>query len=295
VAQGARVIRIASEALSAEINPLGAELSSLRDAEGRELMTDADPAFWTGRAPLLFPIVGALRNDRYRIDGREFAMPKHGFARRRMFETVLHEAQRLVMRLTDDAATRALYPFAFALELRFVLAGPALEIDAAVTNRDERDIPVSFGFHPAFAWPLPYGRPREEHRIVFERDEPSALAQLTPECLVAQGSAPSPLQDGRTLRLKDALFAHDALIWTHVESRSVVYGAPDGPTIEVKFPDTHMLGIWTRPGAHFVCIEPWHGLADIEGADGDFWDKTGMARLKPGEHRTYSMQVTLRP
>ena len=286
------MIEIAGERLSASINPFGAELSSLRDAAGRELMTDADPAYWTGRAPLLFPIVGKLIGGHYRFDGRDYALPPHGFARRRMFDVIEREAGRAVFRLTDDAETRAAYPFGFALEAAFTLTQATLRIDVTVTNTGERDMPASFGFHPAFAWPLPYGRPRAAHRIIFEKDEPEPLRSIATDGGIAPARRPSPL-DGRVLHLADALFEKDALIWEGLASRSVRYDGGEGPALEVAFPDTSLLGIWTKPGAHFVCIEPWHGIADPEGFEGEIWDKPGMLRFAPGEARTFSMQVTL--
>jgi galactose mutarotase-like enzyme len=278
---GPQMIEIASEGLSAAINPLGAELSHLRDADGRELMTDADPAYWTGRAPLLFPIVGALSSGRYRLDGREYPLPQHGFARRQMFEMMAQEPARAVFRLSNNEETRATYPFAFTLDAAFALEGATLAIDVTVTNRDDKPMPASFGFHPAFAWS------RDGETIEFPEDEPAALAALSSEGLIA-GERPSPL-DGRTLQLADALFEGGALIWREVRSRRLRFGR-----LDIAFPDAPMLGIWTKPGARFVCVEPWWGIADPQGFAGDLWEKPGMMRFAPGEARTFSMQVTLR-
>ena len=285
-------IEIASGELRAAINPLGAELSSLRDAEGRELMTDADPAFWTGRAPLLFPIVGRLVEDKYRVDGAEYPLPQHGFARRQPFALVEQAADRAVFRLADNAETRAVYPFAFTLDAAFALAGTTLAIDITVTNSGDRDMPASFGFHPAFAWPLPYGRPRAAHRLVFEKPEPALLAAIVPGGWIGPDPLPSPL-DGRELPLSDALFAHDALIWDTVESESLRYDGGEGPALDIGFAGMPKLGIWTKPGAQFVCVEPWRGIADPQGFAGEIWDKPGIFRFAPGESRIFSMQVTL--
>ena len=161
-------VRIANGHLSAAINPFGAELSSLTDAEGRELMTNADPAFWTGRAPLLFPVIGVTR-DGIRLNGQHYPMAKHGFARHSTFELVAHEAARVVFSLGDSEETRTSYPFAFRLEVEFRLEEATLVTQVRILNRGEVPMPASFGFHPAFAWPLPYGQARADHRIVFER------------------------------------------------------------------------------------------------------------------------------
>lgn len=287
------MIEIASGQLSAAINPFGAELSSLRDAEGRELMTDADPAYWTGRAPLLFPIVGRLHGDRYRLDGKEYPLPQHGFARKQMFGLIEQAADRAVFRLADNDETRAVYPFAFTLDAAFSLSGATLAMEVTVANRGNTDMPASFGFHPAFAWPLPYGRTKEEHRIVFAKDEPGDPSAIVPGGWIDAHASPSPLEDRRVLHLTDALFERDALVWDGLGSRSVRYDAGEGPGLDVAFPDTDKLGIWTRPGAHYVCIEPWHGIADPHHFDGEIWDKPGMMRFAPGQARTFTMKVTL--
>jgi galactose mutarotase-like enzyme len=284
-------IDIRNDHLSAAINPLGAELSSLKDAEGRQLMTDADPAFWTGRAPLLFPIIGELAGGRYRLDGESYALPRHGFARRQPFELLERETDRLVLRLTDSEETRAVYPFAFTLDVAFTLGDATLFIDVRVTNDSHADMPASFGFHPAFAWPLPYSQPREAHAITFAQDEPEPLKRLAGN-LIARDARPSPLQ-GRRLDLRDDLFADDALIWEAVRSDHVVYGADTGPSLCIAWKNTPNLGIWTKPGASFVCIEPWAGIADPVGFAGEIWDKPGIVRIPAGDSTSWAMEITL--
>ncbi len=286
------MITIGSSYLSAAINPFGAELTSLRDADGCELMTDADPAYWTGRAPILFPIVGRLNGDVLRVDGREYPLGKHGFARRSMFDVVEQAADRATLRLTDSDETRAAYPFAFALDIAFSLRGATLAVEASIENRGDAPMPASFGFHPAFAWPLPYGQARADHRIVFDRDESARLSEITPDGLVARDTRDSPL-NGRVLTLADDLFARDALVWDTVASDAVTYGAADGPGLRIAFPDTPKLGIWTKPGAAFICVEPWHGIADPEGFAGEFRDKPGVFAVPPGGAKRIAMSVTL--
>lgn len=283
---------IASDVLTARIDPFGAELVSLADADGAELMTDADPAYWTGRAPLLFPIVGALAGDRYTLmpGGPAYAMPKHGFARRSRFETVLADGARAVLRLTDSDATRAAYPFAFRLDMAFALDGATLAMTATLTNTGDDDLPASFGYHPAFAWPLPYGAARGDHAMTFDAAEGPEVLRLDADGLIA-GTRPSPLE-GRTLPLADALFDDDALIWAPVASRGLSYGPPAGPRLRIAW-DAPMLGVWTKPGARFVCVEPWWGHADPAGHAATLWDKPGILRLAPGEMRAFDMRVTL--
>jgi galactose mutarotase-like enzyme len=285
------MIEIASKGLVATINPLGAELSSLRDTQGRALMTNADPAYWTGRAPLLFPIVGGLKGDSYRLDEREYRLERHGFARRMMFSPVEQATDSVTLRLVDTPETRAVYPFSFTLDATFALADTTLTTTVTATNHGDEDMPASFGFHPAFAWPLPYGAPREAHRILFDQPEPEPLKQLV-DGLIAIEDRPTPV-DGRRLPLADALFAEDALMWEGLASDRLRYGPNEGPNLAIRWGDMPNLGLWMKPGARYLCIEPWAGIADRADFNGVLWDKPGIARIRPGASERWWMSVTL--
>lgn len=290
----ADLITIASDDLTARINPFGAELWSLTDGQGREYMTDADPAFWTGHAPVLFPIVGELRGGAYRLGDRDYALPRHGFARRSPFAVVEQRRDLVRLRLTDSTKTRNVYPFAFVLELAFRLIGTRLEMEARVANPGDETLPFSFGYHPAFAWPLPGGGDKLAHALTFAQPEPAALALLDDKGLVA-GHVPSPVEGDR-LPLSPALFEADAMIWDDLASRSLVYhGEPGGARLEIAFPDTAWLGVWQKPGANYICIEPWQGLADTTDFTGDFRDKAGVIELPPGGVHAMRMDVTVVP
>lgn len=289
------LVEIASEDLTARINPFGAELSSLTDVAGREYMTDADPAFWSGRAPLLFPIVGALAGDTLRVDGDAYAMPKHGFARRSAFRLMGQTADCAVFRLEDSAETRTSYPFAFALEMAFTLSGLTLGMSATVHNTGDAALPFSFGYHPAFAWPLPGEAEKTAHRVVFEEGEPQPIRRIDKATgLLLPEGAQTPVL-GRELLLDPELFRADALIWTDLASRRLSYGAEGGAWLDIAFPDTPMLGIWQVPGARYICIEPWQGHSDPVGYAGEFAEKPGVVVLDPGASRSFRMDVTVRP
>jgi hypothetical protein len=288
------MIAITSSELTARIDPLGAELLSLTDTAGAEYMTDADPAFWGGHAPLLFPIVGSLAGDTLRVDSREYPLPRHGFARRSLFELVAHNDANVRFRLTDNDETRAVYPFAFALEMAFRLEGNVLEMEATVSNPGPDLLPFSFGYHPAFTWPLPGGADKSAHKLVFEHSEPQPVRRVSREngLLLPEGE-PSPVQ-GRELALSESLFTADAMIWTDLASRRLSYGAEGGAWLDVAFPDTAMLGLWQVPGARYLCIEPWHGHADPMGFAGDVREKPGIMVLAPGQSQCIRMDVMVR-
>jgi len=287
-------IPLSSADLHAEINPLGAQLSVLRDASGRDLLWNGDPAFWTGRAPILFPIVGELAGGHYRLGDKTYSLSRHGFARGKPFKVVAATTTTATFRLQSDETTLPLYPFQFELDIRFAVNGATLAVTTAVRNLGATNMPASFGYHPGLRWPLPYGRERAAHFIEFAADEPAPIRRLDAAGLLSPASVPTPVFNRRLL-LEDGLFTNDAVIFDQVRSRSVTYGANDGPRIRVSFPDAPYLGIWTKPGAPFICIEPWHGMADPAGFAGDFTAKPGVFTVAPGGVQSIEMTLTLLP
>lgn len=287
------MVAITNGVLTARIRTLGAELWSLGDAKGREYMTDGDPAYWTGHAPLLFPIVGALNDGLYRLDGQEHALAKHGFARKSWFAVVERHPDRVRFELRDNEQTRSAYPFAFALTVEFGLSGSTLAVIATVRNAGDRTMPFSFGFHPAFAWPLPEAGAKDAHRVIFAENEPEPIRRIDPASatLLPQGE-PTPVV-GNVLAPTAALFEKDALIWDRLNSRALSF-AGDGAALDIAFPDSPNLGVWQKPGAPFLAIEPWHGFNDPQGFDGDIFAKPGIIALPPGEERSFRMDVTVR-
>ncbi len=287
-------VAIAAEGLSAEIDPLGAQLHALRDPEGRDLLWDGDAAIWAGRAPILFPIIGELNQGAYRLDDQTYWLPRHGLARRRGFEVVEQTASSARLRLEADDETRAIYPFEFRLDIDFELSGATLTLAATIGNQGSSPMPASFGFHPAFRWPLPYGGARDAHGIVFDHDEPAPIRRLSAAGLLTPKPHPTPVV-GRDLHLRDDLFNDDVVIFDRLSSGALTYGAPAGPRLRIDLKGARYLGLWTKPGAPFVCIEPWQGIADPEGYQGDFRAKPGIFEVEPGGSRQVAISVTLEP
>ncbi len=285
---------IASQALTATVSALGAELRSLADAEGRQLQWDGDPAVWSGRAPILFPVIGVLQGGRYRLGGDSYEMPKHGFARHSTFDIIERAANTVTLRLSATPATRAIYPFDFQLDIVFALDGGTLAVHALIGNHGDTPMPASFGFHPALRWPLPFGNPRADHHIRFAQPEPAPVRRIDREGFLTPTPHPTPIV-ADTLALHDGLFVDDALIFDRLLSRCVTFGSVSGPRIEVRFDDFPTLGVWTKPGADFICIEPWRGFSDPVGFAGDIRDKPGIALISPGTSFCLRMSIALVP
>jgi galactose mutarotase-like enzyme len=237
-------------------------------------------------------VVGTLAGGSYRLGDKRYALSRHGFARGKAFEIVTATESSARFRLRADESTLAVYPFQFSLDLAFTLDEATLSVVASVRNEGNTSMPASIGFHPGFRWPLPYGQGRSAHAIHFEKEEPDAVRRINADGLLAPDSLPTPVT-GRRLALTDDLFRNDVLILDHFRSRSLRYGADQGPQLEIGFPDSTWLGLWTRPGAPFICIEPWQGVTDPAGFDGDIRDKPGVFEVAPGATHSMTMTVTL--
>jgi galactose mutarotase-like enzyme len=285
-------LSLSSGDLSVEVDPLGAQLSTLRDRAGRDLLWGGDPSIWAGRAPLLFPIVGALAGGHYRLGSAPYPLPRHGFARVKHFEIVDASSGAATLRLSADESTLQVYPFRFELDVRFALDGPTLSVTTSVRNLGSDEMPASVGYHPGFRWPLPFGGARSSHFIEFAMDEPDPVRRLNAAGLLTAERHPTPISH-RRLTLGDGLFQDDVIIFDRIQSRHVTYGADEGPRIRVGYPDAPYLGIWTKPQAPFICIEPWHGVADPEGFTGDFRTKPGVFTVAAGSALSTQLIVTL--
>lgn len=285
------LVTLVSGELSADVALLGAELVRLDDAVGRALLWNGDATWWAGRAPLLFPIVGGLADDTLRHRGRAYTLPRHGFARRSVFTLVERGTAHVTLRLEDTEATRAVWPFAFRLDVTHRLAGARLETVAEVTNRADEEMPCAFGFHPAFRWPLPGAGGRSTHTVRFEHPETAPVRRLDGRGLIDPTPRPSPVATD-ILALDDQLFSEDALIFDRPASRRLGYGTAE-IGLDIAFPDMPHLAFWSKPGAPFLCVEPWQGHADPADFKGELADKPGMVRLTPGESRRFAMTVEL--
>jgi galactose mutarotase-like enzyme len=285
-------VSITSGGLTAQIDPRGAQLSSLKTRDLRELLWNGDPAVWAGRAPLLFPIVGVLAGGVYRLGPKSYPLSRHGFARDKTFALQNSSPGSAAFRLRADESTHSVYPFQFELDVHYEITGAKLALTTSIRNLGATDMPASFGYHPGFCWPLPFGRPRASHYIEFENDEPAAVRRIDAAGLLTPERHVTPVAN-RRLELADALFKQDVLIFDQIKSRSVSYGGTQGPRLRIGFPDAAYLGVWTKPGAPFVCIEPWHGITDPEGFSGDFTQKPGVRVLKGGEAFFAKMDITL--
>ncbi|RWC40416.1 MAG: aldose 1-epimerase family protein [Mesorhizobium sp.] len=279
------------DGISATIVGQGAELVSLRGANGTEFLWQAGPE-WRRHSPVLFPIVGRLKGDRLHHQGQTYPMTQHGFARDKPFAWAQRGPRSCTLVLTDDAETRAHYPFAFRLAVTYALDRKQLSVSFDITNTGDEPLPASIGAHPAFNWPLLPDLAKTDYQLIFADDESAPIRRLK-DGLLLKTPQPTPVE-GNILALSEQLFDGDAMIMDQPASTSVRYAAGRGPAIEMSWRGFRELGVWSKPsGAPFLCIEPWHGLASPVDFDGDFVDKPSLMLIAPEAKRVLSYQIRL--
>ncbi len=246
---------IENEYLFCAADDRGAQLNSIRDrATATEYLWQGDPAVWYGQSPVLFPIVGRLRGDRFLHNGKEYFMDKHGFARKSRFELVECRGAQMRFLLESSDATRACYPFEFALTLTYRLEGRTLFCEANIENKGAQEMLFSIGAHPGFNCKM---------GDILRFDEPETLESqwIDDNALLAGGSYPV-LENSKDIILHEHLFDKDALILSGVKSRHVTLVRGGKPCVKFDVGGAPILGIWAKPAAPYVCIEPWFGLND---------------------------------
>lgn len=285
---------IRSGPLSAEVSLVGAEMLRLHHTTHGDLLWSRDTSVWAGVSPILFPIVGKAADDRIRIGSRAYRMPQHGFAATRRFDVVDHSSALLTCSLGSDVQTLSMYPFEFELSVSYRLSDSALIMEAEVRNPGPVSMPASFGFHPAFRWPLHAGRPKTDYTLTFPKDQNLEIRRLLERRLSA--TTQSLLLDKGRLHLQESLFENGAAIMLERQSNSLTYGAPRAPfALQLEMENLPHLGLWMKPGHDYLCVEPWQGFSDPEGFEGVLFDKPGVFLLSPGARRQFRLAVNIVP
>ena len=280
--------------LSITVNQTGAELTSLIALDtGREYLWQADPAVWGSSAPVLFPIIGMLKDGTTTIDGQQYAIPKHGIVRHNDNLELFRKTQdHLTFRLKWSEQTLKVYPYKFEFLITYRLRNEHVIVYHKIINQDDRPIYFNLGGHPAFRVPFFEHEKYEDYFLRFEHPETAPRYSVMPDGTISSTTRPVPWRDGNILPLTHELFAQDALVFKDLNSRSVVLeSAVNGPILKVDYAGWTHLGVWAKPDGDFVCIEPWIGLADPHDGQVDFKNKEGIIELLPGQEDEMSFDV----
>lgn len=277
-------VMIENQYLSVESKPAGAELTSIRlKSDGTEYLWQADPKFWNRHAPLLFPIVGAVANSQYTYGGRQYPMKNHGFARDAEFDITRESQDGVTYTLTSSADTLSVYPFRFRLDIGYALRGSAVAVSYKVINNDDKDMLFSIGAHPAFNCPIVQGESFTDYYLEFSNNETIDRQYVNAANLLIAGRREPFLNNEKVKPLTDGMFNEGAYIFDGIKSSGVsLKGRNTSKSVTVSFPGFPQLGIWAPPGAPFVCIEPWFGIAEATDFTGDLTVKEGILKLAPG-------------
>lgn len=285
-------IVLADGVLHAEVSRHGAELGSLRRVtSGIEYLWQGDPAVWSRRAPILFPIVGRLRGDRYLVGSAEYALPPHGFARDSVFSVTRRSDTEVALAVQESPETLRAYPFPFRLEVAYALRRDLLVQRVVVANPGHRPLPFSLGLHPGFRCPLLPGETLEDYAVEFELPETAGRLPVL-DGLVSRQAEPF-LEGQRILPLRPGMFDRGALVFKKLQSQRVRLVSRSGKGVELTFRGFPYFAIWSKPAGGFVCLEPWCGVADPPDASGRIEDKEGIMWLAPGG--MFARAVSLRP
>lgn len=281
------MITLKNEFLKAEISEIGAELKSLV-CNGTEYIWEGKPEVWNGSSPLLFPICGGLKEDKYVLKGKEYTLAKHGYARFEVFEVESLTDSSAVFLHKSNEKTKECFPFDYELRLIYTLDAKTLKVDYSVKNLSDETMYFNIGSHEAYYTPEGI----EDYDIVFPQNE-------TIDSYVLYGNLLSDqklpiLKDSNILPLYDKYFTIDALVFKDVKSKScLLRNRKTGKAVKVDFPDASYFLLWHKPNSPYMCVEPWDGVQDIVGSSYDITQKEGINALLAGKEYNYTHSITI--
>lgn len=290
------MISIQNDQLKISIKNTGAELCEIASIKNNtQFMWNAQSDIWGNYAPNLFPIVGILKDETYFFEGKSYHLPKHGFVRNNInFQTVEETNESVSLKLEFNEASLKSYPFRFEYYVIYHLDDDKLHITYKVINKDSKTLYFSVGGHPAFKCPVFENELYSDYQLVFDEDENSETQLLNLQSGLLTSETKSVFDTSKTIQLRHDLFDKDALIFKDLNSRKITLNSKiKGDILTVHFEGFPYLGLWAKPNADFVCIEPWLGIADSEASNQQITDKEGILELEANKefNATYTIQI----
>ena len=283
------IVTLHNEFLTVEIEDVGAQLASITSKDGTQYLWQGDPDIWPRRAPLLFPVIGRLKDGQYTLGEEVHTIPTHGFCRDALFAVEQHSDTSVSFHLSDSEETRAVYPFAFALTVTYNLEENRLIKAHKVENRSEREMYYELGGHDGFRAPLAEGEKMDDYAIRIPGLEAIQPYAMNEELMLIPKNVIVPLHDGR-ISLKPSVYGQDTIILDQFpQSKAILVDGQDRPRVTLEFGDFPYLGIWTMAkdfDTNYVCIEPWTTLPDGTFVGRGLKDKAGIRSLAAGQSET---------
>lgn len=277
---------ISNEHLTVQINLKGAELWSIKDAEGTEYLWQGDPAYWSDRAINLFPYIARMTEKSYIYDGRKYQMDIHGFAKDTLFSIDAESTDYVTFKISDTPETLKQYPFSFDLYITYRLQDSSLKVEFKVVNKNNRTMYFGIGGHPGFNVPFETGLKFDDYYVEFNEVGASKRVTFSEDCFVMDGQfEPFKLNSDNRYQLHHGMFDEDAIILTDMP-RQITLGSDKGSRkIQVSYPDMAYLGLWHMPhtDAPYICIEPWSSLPSRKGVIENLETQDNLISLGAGE------------
>lgn len=288
-----------NDCLQINIKNPGAELCAISSLKnGREFMWHADPNIWNGYAPNLFPIIGMLKNNTFIYEDKTYNMPKHGFVRQsNQLVLDFQDTTTLTFKMVSNHELFKMYPFYFEYFINYQLIENKIQITYTIKNIDAKTLYFSVGAHPAFKCPVYQNEAYDNYSIVFEKPETAQTYLLNLETGLVTSKTKPVIKNGNEIQLHHNLFNEDALVFKDLKSRKATLKSKTyGDILSVYYDDFPYLGIWAKPNANYVCIEPWQGIADSESATQILKEKEGIIALDANKtHKAvYTIEIDKR-
>jgi len=290
------ITKLENDLIEISVKEDGAEQVSFKLKEdGTEYLWQANPAVWGRYAPVLFPIVGRVKDNQYTIDGKTYMLGQHGFARDSKFVILTQTENSVEYQIISNKETMKIYPFQFKLNVKYEIKDRTLKVAYTVENIDDKKIYFSVGAHPGFKCPIVEGENIEDYYLEFSEKETAEVLRLNEESLVSSNKALF-LKNENIIPLSEKLFADGVLIFEDLKSEKIsMKSKKTNKSITMEFQDFKYFGIWTVPDQpQFVCLEPWHGIADFDTSDGNLKTKEGIKILEQGEKFQCFYSITIR-
>ena len=284
---------IKNEFLTVIASDYGAELQSIM-YDGTEYLWQGDPAFWGGRAPILFPIVGKLKGGAMLYDDRKFVMKNHGVCRDIEFKMIEKTDDSVSFFLCDNKLTKEVYPFDFELVVTYKIVGCTLTTQLKVTNKYAAPIFFSIGGHPAFNCPLVSGEVFEDYEIVLNKEEIQGTRLFDQDGVICNKTAPF-FNHSREIPMDYTHYRQfGTLVFKNLNStEATLISKKSGVGVKLGFDGFQYFAVWTKPDAPFICLEPWHGICDSSFYTSNFSGKTGTIELAPNNE--FNCEFTITP
>lgn len=280
------MITLQNDSLKVEISQIGGELQSIYDKkDATEYLWQADPAYWKGKAPNLFPYIARCTEGKYTYQGNTYHLERHGFIRHAELSVEIHTDEMAVFSMADSEDTRKVYPFSFRYLLQYRLIGRMLQITCTVENRGAKKMYFGVGGHPGFQVPIEKNIPFEDYYLEFSENCTPKQVLFTENCLVSEKRRDFELENNRRIPLRHELFDDDAVVLQDA-ARAVTLKSDKGKhQIVVQYPDMRYIGFWHMPhtDAPYVCIEPWTSLPSRDGIIEDLETQPDLVGLESGK------------